>query len=237
MKNGTIALTPSLKGHLALPVSRGPSPALVVLMEAFGITAHIRGVCERLAREGYAALAPDIYHGEVFAYTDMPSVLTKIKTIDDAAVMEEVGASLDWLAAQREVDGARLGVIGFCMGGRLAYLANIRHPERIKATAAFYGGGIAPEGADRFGRNPPIAETGAMRHPIFLGYGADDPGIGPAEHARVAQTLSEQEKRYTLAVYPGAGHGFLCEERASYDEAAATAAWREVLGFFRACLG
>lgn len=237
MSNTNVTLTESLAGYIARPQGRGPFPAIVVLMEAYGITRHIQGVCERLAAAGYVALAPDIYHGEVFDYGNMDPVLAKIRTVDDATVMTEIATSLDWLGEQPEVAGDRSGIIGFCMGGRLAYLANIRHAARIAATAAFYGGGIAPEGADRFGRTPPVGETGGMQHPIFLGYGTEDASIPAAEHGRVAETLSTHKKRYTLAVYPDAGHGFLCEERASYAPAVAAVAWQEVLGFFALCLG
>ncbi|HET7921560.1 MAG TPA: dienelactone hydrolase family protein, partial [Gammaproteobacteria bacterium] len=101
----------------------------------------------------------------------------------------------------------------------------------------FYGSGIAAEGkTDRFGRTPPIHLASHMKAPVYLGYGADDPGISPAEHARIAEQLSTLKKRYALAVYPGAGHAFLCEERANYAPAAAKPAWRECLAFLHAAL-
>lgn len=233
MSNINVTLSDSLAGYVARPSGNGPFPGVIVLMEAFGITGHIRGVCERLAQAGYVALAPDIYHGAVFDYGNMEPVLAKIRTVDDATVMNEIGICLNWQAEQPEVAADKLGIIGFCMGGRLAYLANSRHASSIKAAAAFYGGGIAPDGADRFGRTPPLGEAAAMQHPIFLGYGAEDASISAAEHGRVAQALSEHKKRYSLAVYPQAGHGFLCEERAAFAPAAAAVAWQEVLGFFR----
>ncbi len=237
MSNTNVTLNDALAGYVVRPAGRGPFPGIVVLMEAFGITGHIQGVCERLAHAGYVALAPDIYHGEIFDYGNMEPVLAKIKSVDDITVMHEIEVSLDWLASQPEVAGDRLGIIGFCMGGRLAYLANCRHAARIKAAVAFYGGGIAPDGVDRFGRTPPVGETAAMQHPIFIGYGAEDTSIPAPEHGRVAQALSAHKKRYTLAVYPEAGHGFLCEERASYAAAAAAGAWQETLGFLDSNLG
>jgi len=224
-------ISPALDGYAAQPQSRGSLPGLVVLMEAYGVTGHIRGVCERLAEAGFVALAPDIFHGEVFGYTDTNKVMAKIPTLKDGVILNEIGQSLDWLAAQEHVNSRRLGIIGFCMGGRLAFLANCRFSERLKAAVGFYSGGIAPEGPDRFGRTPPIGEADKMRAPILLGYGADDQGIPPAEHARIAQTLSAAKKRYSLSVYPGAGHGFLCEERASYAPLAAGLAWQEIIAF------
>ena len=234
MNNSNVTLGPGLTGHAEIPQGSGPSPGLVVLMEAYGITAHIRGVCARLARAGFAAVAPDIFHGDVISYTDMDKVLPKIRSLDDDTVMAEIGTTLDWLAARQGVPQARLGIIGFCMGGRLAFLANCRHPDRLKVAVSFYGGGIAPEGADRFGRTPPIGAAAQMQAPLFLGYGADDQGIPPGEHARIAQILSAAKKRFTLALYPGAGHGFLCEERASFAPAVAEHAWQESIAFLQA---
>ena len=205
-------------------------------MEAYGLTGHVRGVCERLAKAGVVALAPDHFHGEIIPYTDAPVAIAKIGTLKDEVLLREVGASLDWLEAQTDVRRGRLGIIGFCMGGRLAFLSNCRHAARLRAAVAFYGGGIAPPGPDRFGRTPPIGAVADMQAPVFLGYGADDSGILPAEHARIAETLSAAKKRYTLAVYPGAGHAFLCEERANYAPVAAELAWRESIDFLTANL-
>ncbi len=229
-------ISKTLNGYAAFPHAHGRFPGVVVMMEAFGITGHIRGVCARLAKAGCVALAPDIFHGEVFSYTDMEKIMAKLPTLRDDQILNEIGQSLDWLAAHKNVDSRRLGIIGFCMGGRLAFLANCRFPERIQAAVGFYGGGIAPQGPDRFGRTPQITEADKMQAPILLGYGADDQGISPAEHARITETLSAAKKRFSLAVYPGAGHGFLCEERASYAPQAAAQAWPEIIAFLQANL-
>lgn len=232
----SIQISKTLQGYTAFPQAHGRFPGVIVMMEAFGITGHIRGVCERLAKAGFVALAPDIFHGEVYSYTDMEKVMAKLPTLRDDVILNEIGESLDWVTAHKTVDPRRLGIIGFCMGGRLAFLANCRFPDRLKAAVGFYGGGIAPQGPDRFGRTPPITEVDKMQAPILLGYGADDQGIPPAEHARIAETLSTAKKRYSLAVYPGADHGFLCEERASYAPQAAERAWPEIIAFLQANL-
>ena len=225
-------ISKTLAGYAAHPKGQGPFPGMVVMMEAYGITGHIKGVCERLAAAGFLAVAPDIFHGEVISYTDTDKVMAKIPTLNDQQILKEIGETLDWLGLQKNVDPQRLGIIGFCMGGRHAFYASCRYPERLKAAVGFYGGGIAAEGSkDRFGRTPPIAEADKLEASIFLGYGADDQGIPPAEHARVAEKLSTLKKRYTLAVYPGAGHAFLCEERANYAPAVAARAWPEAIEF------
>jgi carboxymethylenebutenolidase len=237
MNQENVALGDGLSGYVSRPRGSGPFPAVIVLMEAFGITGHIKGVCQRLAKTGFVAVAPDIFHGDVFSYTDMDSVMKKLPTLRDDAMLKEIGMTLDWLGTQGEVDRQAVGIIGFCMGGRLAFLAGCHLPDRFKAAVSFYGGAIAEEGeTDRFGRTPPIHLASHLKAPIYLGYGADDQGIPPAEHARIADTLSSLKKRFALAVYPGAGHGFLCEERASYAPAAAEPAWKESINFLHAHL-
>lgn len=233
-KQNNVEVAKGLEGYVAFPKSAGSAPGVLVFMEAYGVTGHVRGACDRLAEAGFAALAPDFFHGELIAYTDMQAAMAKIGTLKDEALLADTAASLDWIAKQPQVRSETLAVMGFCMGGRLAYLCNCRFPERLKAAVGFYGGGISPEGgSDRFGRTPPIGETEKMQAPLFLGYGADDRGIPPAEHARVVTALSAAKKRYTLNVYPGAGHAFLCEERANYAPAAAAIAWRDAVDFLK----
>lgn len=229
-KQNNVEIREGLEGYVARPKTKSPHAGIVVIMEAYGITGHIQGVCERLAGAGYLALAPDLFHGELIPYTDSQRAMAKIPTLKDDTLLDEVAASLDWLDVQGTK--GRNGIIGFCLGGRLTFLANCRLPDRLQAAVGFYGGSIAPgTSPDRFGRTPPVDEAAAMKHPIFLGYGAEDPGILPAEHARVVDALSNAKKRYTLAVYPGAGHAFLCEERGNYAPEAAKLAWRDALDF------
>ncbi|HEU0196719.1 MAG TPA: dienelactone hydrolase family protein [Nevskiaceae bacterium] len=218
-------------GCIARAPGAGPHPGVVVLMEAFGLTPHIRNVCARLASLGYTAAAPDLYRGQRFDYADLDGVFAKLRTVDDARAVADVSAALDYLT---DTEGApRCGVSGFCMGGRLAFLAGCRLATRLQAVACFYGGAIAPGvERDRFGRTPPIGETETLQAPLLLVYGGQDPSIAPDEHARVAQRLSTAHKRYTLSVYPGAGHGFCCEDRPSYAATATTSAFKELDGFF-----
>ena len=227
----SVALGSDLNGYCERPRAGGRVPAVVVLMEAYGITAHIRNVCLRLAQAGYLALAPDFFRGTVLGYDERERVLALLPTLRDGDLLEDLDRARAWLGAQEEVDPERIAVLGFCMGGRLAYLGGCARPEAWRAVLALYGGGIAPEGPDRFGREPPIGRSKALAAPLFLGYGADDASIPPAEHARIAEILSGLGKRYLLAVYPGAGHGFLCEERPSHHPRASQDAWRDILSF------
>lgn len=231
MTHTNLAINDRLSGYLARPGGAGPFPGIVVLMEIFGLTHHIQRACDGLARAGFLAVAPDIYHGRSFDYDDMDGALAQIRRLDDNTVMNEIQATLQWMDEQPGADQEHLGIMGFCMGGRFAFLAAARHAGRLRTAVCFYGSGIAPDAEDRFGRVPPIVEAENITGSLFLGYGADDQSIGASEHGRIASTLTGLKKRYSLAVYPGAGHGFLCEERRSYAPGAAAQAWPEAIEF------
>lgn len=238
MSNTNTRISDELNGYVERPEGKGPFPGIVVIMEAYGVTGHIHNVCRRLAKAGFVALAPDHFHGDVIPYADSQAAMAKIATLKDDQLVKEVGQCLDWFESQADVKRAAHAIVGFCMGGRLAFLSNCRFPARFQASVSFYGGAIAPGvSPDRFGRTPPIGEAEKMQAPMFLGYGADDQGIPGDEHARIAKTLTDLKKRYVLSVYPGAGHAFLCEERAAYAPAVEPIAWREAIEFLNANLG
>jgi carboxymethylenebutenolidase len=237
-KQNNVQIAADLEGYVERPEGEGPFPGMLVIMEIYGISRHIQNACKRLAKAGFVALAPDHFHGDLIPYHDSQAAMAKIPDLKDERLVKEVGQSLDWLDKQADVKKSAHGIIGFCMGGRLAFLSNCRFPGRLQASVSFYGGATAPGASpDRFGRIPPIGEAEKMQAPIFLGYGADDQGIPGDEHARIAKTLTDLKKRYVLSVYPGAGHAFLCEERPNYAPAVAEIAWRDSIEFLHANLG
>lgn len=218
----------------ARPRDRGPHPAIVVLMEAFGVNAHIRDVTERIAREGYVAAAPDLYHREperAIPYTDLNKAIEVMNRLKDPKAMDDVGAVIAHLKSRSYVSAGKIGVTGFCMGGRYAYLTAAHHSEDIKAAVVFYGGGI-PAG------NPsPLDRTREIRCPIYLFFGAKDPLI-PQEHVeKVNKALRDHRKAFTVKVYPEAGHGFFCNDRSSYHADSARDAWEKFKSFFAEHLG
>jgi carboxymethylenebutenolidase len=219
-----------LDGYYAAPAT-GSAPGVIVMMEAFGLKPHIRDVCDRLAAAGFAALAPDILHGKDIDYGDREILYASMRALRDDAVLADIGASARFLARQPQVKGRGIGIIGFCMGGRYAFLANACLPEPLKAAVSLYGGGIAPDGEDRLGRRPPILSAQDLRAPMLLIYGGRDASIPNDEQLRVAERLGSLGKRYTLSLYPQAEHGFCCDERPSYNAEYAREALAESFEF------
>ncbi len=217
----------AMPAHWLLPEGIGPFPAVVVLMEAFGLVRHIEEVAERLAGEGYAVLAPDLYYRQLpdnqVEYTQVPRAIELMQTIDDGAFIEDLRAALGFLADSGQVATGRVAVTGFCMGGRLAFLAACALPGEIAAAAPFYGGGIHRH----------LDQAAAIDCPLLLFFGARDPLI-PADQVRaVDQRLAALGKDYRIQCYAEAGHGFFCDHRDSYHPPSAADAWWQLTEFLR----
>jgi carboxymethylenebutenolidase len=229
-----IQIAPGLPGYYVTPVvvGTGKFPAVIVLMEAFGLNQWCRSICDRLAQSGFAAIAPDFYRGASYEYTDVAGAIGKLKSLKDDAIMSDVGKTIDFLGGKIAINANGIGVIGFCMGGRYAFLTNSVYSTKIKAAVAFYGGGIDAAPGNPLGQKSLLNRVTTMQAPIMLMYGSEDQLIAAEEHGRVATALSKAKKRYILNLFPNAGHGFFCDNRDSYAPAAAAEAWMMTTGFF-----
>lgn len=218
-----------MEAYEARPKDGGARAAIIVLMEAFGLNSHIKDVTERVAREGYVAVAPDLYHREperVVPYKELQKALGIMNRLQDPKVMADVGAVISHLKSQSHVKAGAIGITGFCMGGRYTYLAAAHHNKDIKAAVSFYGGGIP------MGKPSPLDRTGEIGCPIYLFFGLKDPLI-PQEHvAQINKALTDKKKSFMMKVYPEAGHGFFCNERESYHADSAKDAWDKFKSFF-----
>ncbi|WP_309734322.1 dienelactone hydrolase family protein [Chamaesiphon sp. OTE_75_metabat_556] len=227
-----IQIAKDLPGYYATPTGTGKFPAVIVLMEAFGLNKWCKSICDRLAQSGFAAIAPDFYRGTTYAYTDITGAVAKLKSLNDNAVMSDVGKSIDFLTGRSEINANGIGVIGFCMGGRYAFLTNASYPTKIKAAISFYGGGIDAAPGNPLGQKSLLNRVAAMQSPLMLMYGSEDQMIAADEHGRVAAALSKAKKRYILNLFPKAGHGFMSDRRENYAPEAAAEAWLMTTGFF-----
>ena len=218
-----------MEACVAKPKQGGSYPGIVVLMEAFGLNDHIKKVTERVAREGYIAIAPDLYHREperIVPYSELPKAIGLMNRLQDAKVMEDVGAAITYLKSQNDLKPGAVGVTGFCMGGRFTYLSAAHHHKDVKAAMAFYGGGIP------LGKPSPLSRTGEISCPMYLFFGGKDPLI-PQEHvAAINKALTDHKINFQIKTYPEATHGFFCDDRASYHEASAKDAWEIFKSFF-----
>jgi carboxymethylenebutenolidase len=216
---------------VAEPKDGGRHPAVMVIMEAFGLNAHIEDVTRRIAAEGYVALAPDIYWRDLPAnkvgYDELPKAIGLMQKVKDDAVVRDLGAAIDALAKRPGVSSPKVGVTGFCMGGRLAFLLAAELPDKIAAAAPFYGGGIAAL----------LPKADKIRAPLYLFFGEKDAFIPLDQVRAIDAKLAELGKTYTLKTYTGADHGFFCNDRPSYGASAAADAWTELKGFLRKHLG
>lgn len=207
----------------------GPRPAVLVIQEAFGLNDHIRDVTRRVAAEGYVALAPDLYwrggKGRAVAYEDLAGAIRLMQTLKDEEIVADVASAVAYLEKQPSVRADRIGITGFCMGGRVSFLATCELPDKLRVAAPFYGGGI------------PIEKTAKLRAPVLAFFGEKDAFI-PLEFVEALRAEAAQhEKQVEIVVYPGADHGFFCNQRSSYDPAAAADAWKRLKTFFATHLG
>ncbi|MGH7835865.1 MAG: dienelactone hydrolase family protein [Candidatus Binatia bacterium] len=215
-----------MEAYEARPKDGSAHPGIVVLMEAFGVNGHIKDVTERVAREGYMAIAPDVYHREaerVVPYSDMKKAIGLMNQLQDPKVMQDVGAAISRLKAQ---GAGKIGVMGFCMGGRYTYLSAAHHNKDVAAGVVFYGGGIP------MGNPSPLSRTAEIGCPLYLFFGAKDQLI-PQEHvAQIKSALADGKKSFALEVYPEPGHGFFCNDRGGYHESSAKDAWEKTKSHF-----
>jgi carboxymethylenebutenolidase len=233
LRGQMVTIAEGLRGYQVLPKEgKGPFPTVLVIMEAFGLNDQIKGVCDLYANYGYAAIAPDIYDGAVFGYDKIGDAVAKLKTLKDEAVTKQFGQTLDFIGKQAQMRSDAVGTVGFCMGGRYAFLIAASFTDRIHSAVCFYGGGIA-SAPDPLGRASLLPLVPQIKAPVMFIYSAEDEYINGAEHARITQAMSDSRKRYILSVVPNTQHGFMNDARSTYNEAAAMESWDMAFGFFK----
>jgi len=231
-----------LPPYVARPAGDGPFPVVVVVSEIFGLHEYIRDVCRRLARAGYAAIAPAF-----FVRVEDPAPLSDIRRIQEIVaaasyeqVMGDIAATLDWASGQLWADADKVGVTGFCWGGKVVWQAAARFAA-IDAGVAWYGrlapSATATDEQVAAGRPWPVDLAGDLKAPVLGLYGGQDQGIPNAtvETMRAALTR-EGAVGSDIRLYPDAPHGFHADYRASYRPEAAADGWRRLLAHFDAAL-
>ncbi|HEX7639783.1 MAG TPA: dienelactone hydrolase family protein [Burkholderiaceae bacterium] len=234
LESGPVAIPAgdiALPAYYAKPQGAGGLPVVLVVSEIFGVHEHVADVARRFARLGYLAVAPELFvrQGNAKAYTDIPRLQAEIvEKTPDAQVLADLDVTLAW-AEGRGGDLGRLGVTGFCWGGRITWLY-AAHQARVRAGVAWYGKLQAP--ATPIKPRHPVDVAGELRAPVLGLYGGQDASIPPAQVEAMRAALAagnEAARASTIVVYPDAGHAFHADYRPSYDAKAAQDGWRRCL--------
>lgn len=224
----------SIDAYLAMPETPGKFPGIIVVQEIFGVNSHIRDITERLAKEGYIAIAPAIYQRQApgFEAGYTPKDLEIGRKYKDQTKAEElisdIQATIKYLHNLPQVKSEKVGSIGFCFGGHVTYLVAIL--EEIEVTASFYGAGIVnscPGGGE-----PTISHTKDIKGTLYGFFGTEDPLIPNEQVDEIETELKKQNIPHQIFRYAGATHGFMCDRRDSYHPQAAQDAWTKVLDLF-----
>jgi carboxymethylenebutenolidase len=223
--------------YLARPRGGSATAALLVLHEAFGLNADIQAVCDRLARGGYAALAPDLYRrgpDRLAGYDERDKAIAMLKTLPDEQVLADAAYGLDLLC--QHAGDVGLGVVGFRIGGRYALLVAERERQRVAAAVAFYGAGIDGGTISPRWTINALERARDLRVPVLLIFVGDDPTIPDDEVRRIEHRLREFGARYEIVRYPGVRPGFTFPARDTYASREADDAWRRTMAFLDAHL-
>jgi carboxymethylenebutenolidase len=223
-----------IPAYRAAPERGGPFPVVLVIHEVFGVHEHIKDVCRRFARLGYFAIAPDLFarQGDAAKEPDMAKLMAEIVArTPDAEVASDLDATLRFAAASGAADVERAAVVGFCWGGRQAWLYAASHP-RLKAAVAWYGPLAYPVSASR-PKNPPDV-VDELKVPTLGLYGGQDKGILLDQIEAMRAKLAAAGDASRIIVYPDAGHAFYADYRPSYVKADAEASWRQATAWLKA---
>lgn len=215
-----------MRVFLSVPAGDGPFPGVVVMQHQGGVDEFIQQMTQRLAQAGFLAAAPDLYHRDGPECQD--DIVTRRSRLSDRRIINDVAATVACLQSQTGADGARLAVLGFCMGGRLAYLTAATHPA-FKAAVAYYPGNTFRA----WGRDipSPFERSVDIHCPLQGHFGAEDTNPSPQDMAKLDAELARCNKSHEFHSYPNAAHAFMDNTKESYRRHADEASWPKTLEF------
>lgn len=223
--------------YQARPAKGKSLPVVLVIEEIFGVHEHIKDVCRRLAKQGYFAIAPELFarQGDVSRMTDIQEIVQNVvNKVPDAQVMTDLDHVVEYADSAGIGDTNRLGMTGFCWGGRITWLYSAHQPK-LKAGAAWYGRLVPGPHKSALTPKQPVDVVGELHGGILGLYAGKDEGIPLAtvEQMREALRRAGKDRDCEIIVYPEAGHAFNADYRPSYHEPSAKAAWAEMLAWFK----
>lgn len=227
IKSGDI----DLPAYRAMPAAGGPFPVVLVVQEIFGVHEHIKDVCRRFAKLGYMAIAPELYvrQGDVSQLSSIDEIRPIVAKVPDQQVMSDLDATVAWAKASGKGDTVRLGITGFCWGGRIVWLYAAHNPA-LKAGVAWYGRLVGTESANT--PRHPVQVAAELKAPVLGLYGGADQGIPTETVDQMLKACGAANKTCEIVVYPGAPHAFHADYRPSYRPEPAKDGWTRMRAWF-----
>ena len=221
-----------IPAYRAMPDKGGPFPVALVVQEIFGVHEHIKDVCRRFAKLGYMAIAPELYarQGDVSNLKSIDEIRGIVSKVPDAQVMSDLDATVEYAKESGKGDVARLGITGFCWGGRIVWLY-AAHSKLLKAGVAWYGR-LVGDKSELFPKQP-IDVAGELKAPVLGLYAGKDGGIPLESVDKMRAALKQSKVANDIIVFAEAQHGFHADYRPSYNEANAKEGWSKLQEWFK----
>jgi carboxymethylenebutenolidase len=218
--------------YRAMPAAGGPFPVILVVQEIFGVHEHIKDICRRLAKLGYLAIAPELYarQGDVSKLKDFQEIFKIVSKVPDSQVMSDLDAAVAYAKNTGKADDGKLGITGFCWGGRIVWLY-AAHAKDLKAAVAWYGRLVGD--TDKLHPKHPVDLAASLNAPILGLYGGADQGIPLSSVERMRTALKQAGKTAEIIVYPNTPHAFFADYRPSYRKEQAEDGWKRMLEWFK----
>lgn len=231
---GNFLTTGTMDLYVASPETNGKVPVVLVYQEAFGVNHHIRSVCERLAREGFLAVAPDLFHREgrriEIPYAERRSIMPYLSKLTNKDILDDTKRAIEFLNELPTADVQNISSIGFCVGGFASALAATAFP--LKKMISFYGGGMVKR-RDGIGLTPFLDDLKKIQAKCLFFFGGKDSSISHDDIGNLENTLVRAKIPFEVEIFEHSDHGFFCDERKSYNQIDASLAWKKSLAFLR----
>ena len=221
-----------IPAYRAMPATGKNFPIVLVIQEIFGVHEHIQDVCRRFAKLGYVAIAPELFvrQGDVSKLSSVDEIRQVVTKVPDAQVLSDLDATTQWAVKSAQGNAGKLGITGFCWGGRITWLYAAHNPK-VKAGVAWYGRLVG--NATELTPKHPVDIASALKVPILGLYGGDDTGIPLDTVEQMRSRLASSRSKSEIIVYPDAPHAFFADYRPSYREKEAKDGWQRLQAWFK----
>ncbi|MBD2363636.1 dienelactone hydrolase family protein [Anabaena minutissima FACHB-250] len=221
-----------IPAYRALPATGGNFPIVLVIQEIFGVHEHIQDVCRRFAKLGYLAIAPELFarQGDVSKLSNIDEIRQVVAKVPDSQVLSDLDATVDWAIKSAKGNADRLGITGFCWGGRMTWLYSAYNPK-VKAGVAWYGRLVG--NSTELTPKHPVDIASNLKVPVLGLYGGQDTGIPLKTVEQMRDELKSSRCKSEIIVYPDAPHAFFADYRPSYRQKEAKDGWQRLLAWFK----